>query len=147
MCSWLQVAHDIHVIMWFVIKGVKLCFFIKAQGFHTKNKSGLGLQHLHNCGNKTESHFKPNTLGYTQQVRINSKNNMQILRDPGLVSTQQLSKKWDSSSCKTNFITFQLCKCTVCISLHPVSSREETLSLSYNQLGLCKSLHIQTISV
>ena len=36
-----------------------------------------------------------------------------------------------------NFESFQLCKCTVCTSLHADSSGEETQPLSSNQMLLC----------
>lgn len=65
---------------------------------------------------------------------------------------QQLSRRDNSSSYSSlpelcqSFISFQLCKCTVCFSLHAVSNSEEIQPLSYNQLLLCdKRLPAQTI--
>lgn len=69
---------------------------------------------------------------------------MQILCDLGLMATQKLSKRENSSSSSINFLSFQLCKCTVCISLHAISNSEETQRLSYNQLWLSNK-RLQTL--
>lgn len=98
-----------------------------------KNKSGLGLQHLQDCGNKTESHLNL-TLGYSQKVRINCQNEMQILG--GQVWFQHNSSARAEKAAAvgqtlelSSYVTAQ------CVSVFS----------SEDQQGLCTRLHLQTV--